>query len=77
MPIEIQRRVRFDHEDLDAVRMMIRANVENPQNGELIEVEVGARWTTRNGREERVGGVWVNCEVLSDTGRELVVRLAD
>jgi hypothetical protein len=69
----MERRVRFDHEDLDAVRMMIRADGLEP--GTEIEVEVGARWTLKSGSNERIGGVWVPCRVVTESPRELVVRL--
>jgi hypothetical protein len=75
----VPRRVRFDHEDMDAVRMMIRFDADPPVlvAGLRIEVEVGARWITKDGHTERVSGQWLACDVVSDTPRELVVRLAD
>lgn len=72
---ETERRVRFDHEDLNAVRMMIRAEAAGLQRGTRIEVEVGARWINKDGRQERVGGTWVPCEVISESRRDLVVKL--
>lgn len=75
-PALFQRRVRFDHEDLDAVRMMVRADSEVLSPGNTIEVEVGARWVDVNGARERMGGQWIACIVVADNPRELVVRLA-
>ena len=72
--IEILRRVRFDNEELDAVRMMIRTD-RDLELGAQIEVELGARYHTEGTGGERVRGVWVPCVVISDNNRELVVRL--
>lgn len=73
---ETERRVRFDHEELDPVRMMIRSDGTDLRPGKQIEVEIGARVAGRGTvSSERIGGVWVPCLVVSDTPRELVVRL--
>lgn len=71
--VEIERRVRFEHEDLDAVRMMIRGDGSEIAPGKQIEVEIGARAPGRN--TDRIAGVWVPCIVIRETPRELVVRL--
>ena len=55
--------------------MMIRVDSDDLKPGLQIEVEVGARWAAPGGNAERIGGVWVPCVVVSDTPRELVVRL--
>lgn len=71
---EMQRRVRFqDGDDLDPVRMMVRAGEVPLAPGTRIEVEIGARWGS-NGHD-RVGGIWVPCEVVADTSKDLVVKL--
>ena len=73
--MEIERRVRFeDGEDLDAVPMMVRAESDDLSPGTRIEVEVGARWTHAAGGD-RVGGIWVPCEVVTETRKDLVVKL--
>ena len=79
LAIPVPRRVRFDHEDLDAVRMMIRITADPPVlvAGTRIEVEVGARWITKDGHSERVPGQWVACDVVRETPRELIVRLVE
>ena len=70
------RHVRFESEDLDAVPMALRTEAEQVSAGSLVEVQIGARWVTNeNGRQERTGGHWVRCEVLSETTKEVVVRL--
>ena len=74
--MEIQRPVRFEDQELDAVRMTVRTNTATPQAGDCVEVEVGGRWTIEDGRPTRSGGIWVPCEVLADTDRELVVKIA-
>ncbi|HYB94015.1 MAG TPA: hypothetical protein VEC39_03520 [Vicinamibacterales bacterium] len=71
----VLRRVRFELQDLDPVRMMVRSAVDTLTPGTPIDVEVGARWVTRDGHEERVAGHWVRCEVVTDSPRELVVKL--
>ena len=76
-PRVFQRRVRFDHEELDPVRMMVRADIEELSPGLRIDVEVGARWGDANGVRERISGQWIPCIVVADNPRELVVRLAD
>ena len=62
---------------MDATRTMIRFDADPPvlTPGMRIEVEVGARWITKDGHTERVGGQWVPCEVVTESPRELVVRL--
>ena len=72
-PTEIERRVRFEDGDLDAVRMIVRSEAGPLQPGTRIEVEVGARW--KAGEGDRAGGIWVPCEVVADTGKDLVVKL--
>lgn len=72
-PAEIERRVRFEDGDLDAVRMAVRSEPGKLQPGTRIEVEIGARW--KSGEKDRIGGIWVPCEVVADTSRELVVKL--
>lgn len=75
-PTAIVRRVRFESEDLDAVPMALRTEAEHISAGLVVEVEIGARCVTnQNGRQERTGGHWVRCEVLSETPKEVVVRL--
>ena len=73
-PTEIERRVRFENEDLDPVRMMVRTD-GNIAPGATIEVELGARNHAQSNLNKRVAGVWVRCVVVSDTSRELVVRV--
>lgn len=68
------RRVCFEN-DLDGVRMAVRPQSVRYAKGHRIEVEVGARWTSVDGRRERIPGHWVPCEVLQDSGRDLFVRL--
>jgi hypothetical protein len=58
---------------LDPVRLRVRAEPGSLQPGSHIEIEIGARWNV--GENERVGGVWVSCEVVNDSVKELVVRL--
>ena len=72
---EMLRRVRFDHEDLDAARMMTRSDKAALGRGDRVEVELGARWDSKRGDARRVGGIWVTCEVIADSGKELVVKL--
>jgi hypothetical protein len=55
--------------------MLVRSPKSNLESGERVEVEVGARWVVKAGRQERVPGIWVACEVLRDSERELVVKL--
>jgi hypothetical protein len=63
------------HEDLDAVPMTIRTEKASLVSGDPIEVELGARWVTNSLRQERTRGIWVQCEVISDHGREILVKL--
>lgn len=75
-PISTTRRVRFESEDLDAIPMGRRTDAAHIAAGSLVEVQIGARWVTNaNGRQELTGGHWVRCEVLSETTKEVVVRL--
>lgn len=74
---EFERPVRFDHEDLDPTRMMIRTGTHGLQPGAQIEVEVGARWRVLGGLRERIGGQWLPCIVVSDNTHEIVVRLLE
>lgn len=77
----VPRRVRFENEDVDAVRMLVRTTADPPvlAPGTPLEVEVGARWTaSKDGQPSaRVPGHWVRCVVVRETPRELVVRLAE
>ena len=74
--MEIRRRVRFEYEAPDAVAFVVRTSATTLQAGDCVDVEVGARWTTDAGQPRRWSGIWVPCEVLTDTGSELVVKLA-
>ncbi|HYE87895.1 MAG TPA: hypothetical protein VEA16_16140 [Vicinamibacterales bacterium] len=58
--------------------MMVRTEADPPvlEAGTAVQIEVGARWTTDQGGTHRVGGHWVECIVVRDTPRELLVRLA-
>jgi hypothetical protein len=53
--------------------MRIRAEPGLLQPGARVEIQVGAR--SKNGEKGRVGGIWVPCEVVSDSGKEVVVKL--
>jgi len=75
----VPRHVRFENEDVDAVRMMVRSHADPPtfEPGTPVEVEVGARWRTHGGHAERVAGHWLDCVVVAESSRELVVRLVE
>lgn len=72
------RNVRFTSEEhLDAVALSIRTDALTLAPGVRIEVEVGGRWVWQMGARKRVDGHWVACEVVAETPRGLLVRLAD
>lgn len=55
--------------------MMIRTDGTDLKPGKQIEVEIGARSTGHGVPNARISGVWIPCVVVSDTPRELVLRL--
>jgi hypothetical protein len=48
--------------DTTSVHRAVRA-VNGLQDGAIVLVEVGATWALINGRDERVDGAWIECEV--------------
>ena len=66
------RHVRFDHEDLNAVPMPVRADTIDLAPGMRLEVLVGAR-KNRDGRDRP--GHWILCEVIGESAREVVVKV--
>ena len=75
-PQAVVRRVRFTTEEqLDAVPLPVRSEAAALAPGVKVSVELGARWTTENGKPRRVAGQWVECIVVAETRRELLLAI--
>lgn len=76
MADSIVRRVRFTTEEhLDAVPLSIRADGQTLAPGAKIQVEVGGRWIWDKGTRKRIEGQWVDCIIVAETSRDLLVQL--
>jgi hypothetical protein len=67
------RHVRFDGEDLNAVPMAVRADTTDLRPGTRLEVLIGAR--KGGGHREDRPGHWILCEVVSESSREIIVKV--
>ena len=66
------RRVRFEGEDVEPLPMMVRSDAVRLIPGTLVEVQVGARI---QGRPTDRPGHWILCEVVTESLREVLVKV--